>query len=73
MKDAIQSIVFRKKTSEYRIERRNPVTGQTSTTYANRLTDAEKLWAKTNSSYHEDPYAIYWTLDCRKALPRAVS
>ena len=63
MADAIHSITYRKESAEYRIVRRDLVTGKFSSTYANHLTEQEKLWAKINcKTRHEDPYSIQWTI-----------
>ncbi len=62
MAETIHSITYRKESGEYRIVRRNLVTGATSATYANRLTDQEKLWAQINcKTRYETPYLIQWT------------
>lgn len=59
----INSITYRKETGEYRIVHRDLVTGETSTIYANHLTDKERLWAKINcNTRHETPYSIQWTV-----------
>jgi hypothetical protein len=58
----IVSIIYRKSTSEYKIKRRNSITGEVSATYANRLTDEEKNWARTHGSRYEDLWTIQWTV-----------
>ena len=63
MLEAIQSIKYDKQTSEYRIVRRNLQTGKTSTTFANHLTDQEKLWARINcKTRYEDTQTIQWNV-----------
>ena len=58
--DIILSIRYDKRTSEYRIRRRDTITGETSTTYANHLTEREKLFAKS-ANFFEDQYSAQWT------------
>ena len=54
------SITYRKRTGEYQIRQRDPITGKTADTYANHLTDEEKQWIRSNARQYQDPYVIQW-------------
>ena len=63
MTETIHSITYKKESGEYRIVRRHLVTGEPSTTYANHLTEDEKLWARINcQTRYETPHTIKWTV-----------
>lgn len=57
----IESIMFDKERYEYRIVHHDETTGKFRSTFANRLTDAEKAWARSAAHYNQTPYWIIWT------------
>lgn len=59
--DAIVSIRYDKHTSEFCIKRRNTITAKTTTTYANHLTEDERIFAKAGN-FSEDEHAAHWTI-----------
>ena len=57
----IDAICYRKRTGEYMVKERDTETGQVSQTFANHLTEAEKMFARLHCSRYETPYEITWT------------
>lgn len=55
----ITSIRYLKNNGEFVITTRT-VTGKTTKTYANSLSDNEKLWAKSSKYFFEDEYCACW-------------
>lgn len=57
----VVAIRYLKKTGEFVITMRNNTTGKQSKTYANRLTQNERMWAKESKHCFEDAMSICWT------------
>ncbi len=57
----ITAIRYNKKTAEYVITNRSSVTGKTSKTYANHLTENETIFARSSKNRFEDETCVCWT------------
>lgn len=56
----ITAIRYFKNNGEFVITTRNAITGKTSKTYANNLTDKEKNWAKISKHCFETEKCVCW-------------
>ena len=55
----ISSVKYNKRTGEYLIKRKD-VSGRYSITFANRLTEEEKVFCRNCKGRNESPYEIQW-------------
>ena len=62
MKDIenITAVRYMKKHGEYVITTRNAITGKSSKTYANSLTENERVFAKYSKYCFEDDICVAW-------------
>lgn len=58
--EKITAIRLFKNEGEYVVTRRDANTGKTFKTYANRLNDREKAWAKSSKYFFEDATCACW-------------
>lgn len=58
--EIITAVRYMKKQGEYVITKRNASTGKTSKTYANSLTENERIFAKSSKYCFEDEICVAW-------------
>lgn len=58
--EIITSVRYMKKQGEFVITKRIAGTGKTIKTYANNLTDNEKVFAKSSKYFFEDDICVAW-------------
>lgn len=60
MKDIITAVRYMKKKGKYVIFTRSESTGKTSQTYANSLTENERVFVKSSKYCFEDDICVDW-------------
>jgi hypothetical protein len=56
----IVAVTYQKDTGEFKIKERDTETGRASVTFANHLTENERIFCKSRKSKYEDRFIVQW-------------